>query len=205
MRAWPALLICALSLSGCGYHALQRQDEDVRAAWTEVARQYRFRADLIPNLLSLVKSHASPREPALSGLTEARARAGAIDLTPELLNDSEAFARFEATQAELTRTLRDLLDVADRDPKLQTDANFRDLRAQLALTEGRIGIARQRYGEAVRGFNQMASAFPASLTARMFEFEIKPDLATDSAAAPEVDAAAAPPAPMSAAPGSATP
>ena len=200
MRAWPALLICVLGLSGCGYHALQRQDEDVRAAWAEVAAQYRFRADLVPNLLSLVKTYARPEEQALSGVNEARARAGAIGLTPELLNDRDAFARFEASQAELTRTLRGLIDVATGYPQLRADANFRDLRAQLALTEARIGVARQRYGEAVRGFNQAARAFPASLTARMFEFGIKPDFTADSPATSEVDAGLPPPAPMSAAP-----
>jgi LemA protein len=176
VRPWLAalLLLCACGLSGCGYRALQLQDEDVQAAWSEVASQYRFRADLVPTLLSMVKGYATPEQQALVGLTEARARVGSIPLTPELLNDPQAFAKFQLTQEQLSEALRSLFAVTDTYPQLRTDANFRDLLTQLEGTESRISLARSRYSEAVRGFNNTVRSFPASLTARMFDFQAKP-------------------------------
>ena len=169
------VLICT-AVSGCGYNALTRQDEDVKAAWSEVANQYQRRADLIPNLVRTVKGYANQEQQVLIGVTEARAKAaGAIQLTPELLNNPEAFARFQAAQSQLSASLSRLLAVAEAYPELKSNENFRDLQVQLEGTENRITIARQRYIDTVRGFNTTVRSFPTNLTAKMFDFEVKPN------------------------------
>ena len=204
MRA-PSLaliVIMAGSLSGCGYSSLTRQDEDVKAAWSEVVNQYQRRADLIPNLVRTVKGYANQEQQVLIGVTEARARqAGSIRLTPEVLNDPDAFAKFQAAQNGLTASLKSLIAVAEAYPDLKSNENFRDLQVQLEGTENRIAIARQRYIDAVRNFNATARAFPTNLTAKMFDFHVKPNFTVANeqavAAPPTVDFG---PAPMPASP-----
>src|SRR5687768_5421081 len=142
-----------LALSGCGYNTIQTQDEAVTAAWSEVVNQYQRRADLIPNLVNTVKGFAAQEQAVLIGVTEARAKASSIIVTPEVLNDPEAFARFQQAQGALTQALKSLFAVAEAYPELKSDANFRDLQAQLEGTENRITVARQRYIEAVRHYN----------------------------------------------------
>lgn len=189
--AFVAMLVCT-GLSGCGYSQLTRQDEDVKAAWSEVINQYQRRADLIPNLVRTVKGYANQEQQVLIGVTEARARqAGSIQLTPELLNDPAAFARFQAAQNQLTASLKSLIAVAEAYPDLKSNENFRDLQVQLEGTENRIAIARQRYIDAVRNYNTTVRAFPTNLTAKMFDFPLKPNFSVANeqaiAAPPTVD------------------
>jgi LemA protein len=177
MRATNLLLmiIAGIALPGCGYNTLQQQDEGVKAAWAEVVNQYQRRADLIPNLVNTVKGFAAQEQKVLIGVTEARAKASSIQVTPELINDAEAFAKYQAAQGELTQALKSLFAVAEAYPELKSDANFRDLQAQLEGTENRITVARNRYIEAVRQFNTTVRSFPSNLTAMIFNFEVKPN------------------------------
>jgi LemA protein len=174
-RAWlVGLLMCTgLGLSGCGYSSLQQQDEAVKTSWSEVVDQYQRRADLISSLADSVKSFAASEQP-LIGMTEAGARSGTEPVTPAVLNDPAAFASYQAMQDQLDRSLRNLIGLAASYPQLQDDANFLDLRAQLADTQSRIAAARNRYIDAVRIFNSMVRTFPTDLTARMFDFRPKP-------------------------------
>jgi LemA protein len=190
------IVLAVLSLSGCGYNRLQQQDEGVKAAWSEVVNQYQRRADLIPNLVRTVEGYAQQEQKVLIGVTEARSRASSIQLTPELLNNPQAFAQFQAAQGQLTQALKSLFAVAEAYPDLKSDANFRDLQAQLEGTENRITVARNRYIDSVRGFNTTVRSFPTNLTAKMFGFQVKPNFAVANEAAisapPTVDFNTAP-------------
>ncbi len=143
--------LLALALSGCGYNKFQTADEQVKAAWSEVLNQYQRRADLVPNLVNTVKGFAAQEKEVLTQVTQARASVGSIQATPELLNDPEAFAKFQAAQGQLSSALSRLLVVSENYPQLKSDANFRDLQAQLEGTENRITVARNRYIKAVHG------------------------------------------------------
>jgi LemA protein len=198
MYRWIALLaaIAGLGLSGCGYNSLQQQDEIVKSSWSEVVNQYQRRADLIPNLVNTVKGFAAQEQAVLIGVTEARAKASSITVTPEVLNDPEAFARFQQAQGALTQALKSLFAVAEAYPELKSDANFRDLQAQLEGTENRITVARNRYIEAVRSYNTMVRSFPTNLTAMLFNFEVRPNFSVaneaEIARPPTVDFGTAP-------------
>jgi LemA protein len=180
-----------LSLSGCGYNTLQSTDEQIKAAWSEVLNQYQRRADLVPNLVETVKAFATQEREVLTQVTEARARVGSIQATPELVENPEAFARFQAAQGELTSALSRLLVVAENYPQLKSDANFRDLQAQLEGTENRIAVARNRYIKAVQEYNVTVRSFPSNLTAMVFGFKTKPNFTVDNeraiSTAPKVD------------------
>ena len=193
------LLLAAISLTGCGYNKIQSLDEQVKAAWAEVLNQYQRRADLVPNLVNTVKGYAAHEREVLTRVTEARARVGSITATPELVNDPEAFARFQAAQGELTSALSRLLVVAENYPNLKADAGFRDLQAQLEGTENRITVARNRFIEAVREFNTTVRSFPVNLTAKLFGFGPKPSFTVEDEKAiakpPTVDFGAGAPAP----------
>jgi LemA protein len=178
-----AVIVASTNLAGCGYNKLQNQDEGVKAAWSEVVNQYQRRADLIPNLVATVKGFAAQEERVLVGVTEARAKATSIQLTPELINNPEAFSKFQAAQGELTQALKSLLVTVERYPELKSDANFRDLQAQLEGTENRITVARNRYIEAVQAYNVTVREFPTNLTAGMFDFEVKPNFTVQNEAA----------------------
>jgi LemA protein len=180
MRAWSVCFaIYLLGLSGCGYKSLQQQDEDVKTSWSEVVSQYQRRADLISSLASSVKGFAAS-EQALIGVTEASARSGSVLVAPGVLNDPVAFASYQAMQDRLTQSLRNLMGLSAGYPQLQADANFLDLRAQLAQTEREIADARIRYIEAVRTFNTTVRTFPTDMTARMFDFRPMPSLHSGS-------------------------
>jgi LemA protein len=176
------LVFASVSLAGCGYNKLQTQDEAVKAAWSEVINQYQRRADLVPNLVATVKGFAAQEERVLVGVTEARAKATSIQLTPELINDPAAFAKFQAAQGQLTQALKSLLVTVERYPELKSDANFRDLAAQLEGTENRIAVARNRYIDAVREFNVTVRSFPSNLTAKWFDFDVKPNFTVENEA-----------------------
>jgi LemA protein len=189
---WLALLAAAmLLLSGCGYNTLQSADEQVKAAWSEVLNQYQRRADLVPNLVETVKAFAKQEQDVLTRVTEARSRVGSIQATPELVDNPEAFQRFQQAQGELTSALSRLLVVAENYPQLKSDANFRDLQAQLEGTENRIAVARNRYIKAVEQFNVTVRQFPTNLTAMVFGYKPKPNFSVenerDISKAPKVD------------------
>jgi LemA protein len=177
MRPWSLALLGAtvLCLSGCGYNNLQSQDENVKAAWSEVVNQYQRRADLVPNLVNTVKGYAAQEQKVLISVTEARAKVGSIQVTPEMLNNPEQFQKYEAAQGELTSALKSLLVVKEAYPDLKSDQNFRDLQAQLEGTENRITVARNRYIQAVQGYNVTVRSFPTNLTAKVFGFPVKPN------------------------------
>jgi LemA protein len=173
LGAWVSLLGVLLLLSGCGYNRIQQQDETVKAAWSEVLNQYQRRADLVPNLVRTVQGFAAQEQKVLLGVTQARARVGSIQATPELVNDPQAFQKFEAAQGELTSALSRLLVVAENYPQLKSDQNFRDLQAQLEGTENRITVARHRYIQAVQEYNVTIRSFPTNLTAMVFKYPVK--------------------------------
>jgi LemA protein len=185
------ILVAALMLGGCGYNTLQTQDEATAAAWSEVVNQYQRRADLIPNLVNTVKGFAAQEEKVLVGVTEARARATSIQLTPEMLNDPEAIKKFQAAQGDLSAALKSLLMVTENYPQLKSDQNFRDLQAQLEGTENRIAVARNRYIATVQAFNGTVRQFPSNLTAMVFGIKVKPNFTVENeaaiSAAPTVD------------------
>jgi LemA protein len=184
MRYLTTALIATLclGLSGCGYNTIQTQDEAIKAAWSEVVNQYQRRADLIPNLVNTVKGFAAQEQTVLIGVTEARARATSIQVTPEMLNDPEALRKFQAAQGELTNALKSLLAITENYPELKSDQNFRDLQAQLEGTENRIAVARNRYIESVQTFNGTIRRFPVNLTAMMFGYKVKPNFTVENEA-----------------------
>jgi len=186
---WIALL--TLLLSGCGYNDFQAKDEQVKADWAEVLNQYQRRYDLIPNLVNTVKGYAQQEKDVLIGVTEARAKVGTIQATPELIKDAQAFKQFQAAQGELTQALSKLMMVTENYPQLKSDAIFRDLQAQLEGTENRITVARKRYIDGVKEYNVLTRSFPTNLTAMMFSYEVKPSFTVEDekavSAAPKVD------------------
>jgi LemA protein len=185
------LLAGMLTLSGCGYNQFQSLDEEAKASWAEVLNQYQRRADLVPNLVSTVKGYASHEEKVLTEVTAARAKVGSMQVTPELLNDPEAFAKFQAAQGQLTSALSRLMVVSENYPNLKADASFRDLQAQLEGTENRVTVARNRYIEAVKQYNITVRSFPNNLTAMMFNYQPKPSFTVENekeiSSAPKVD------------------
>lgn len=185
MRAFKFALFAAiaLGLSGCGYNTLQQQDEAVTSAWSEVLNQYKRRADLVPNLVETVKAFAAQEQQVLIGVTEARAKTGSIQLTPELLNDEAAMRQFQEAQGGLTQALKSLFAVTENYPELKSDQNFRELQAQLEGTENRITVARQRFIEAVQNYNTTVRSFPSNLTAMVFDHDVKPNFTVENEAA----------------------
>jgi LemA protein len=185
------LLLLLLGLSGCGYNTLQQNDEQIKASWGEVLNQYQRRADLVPNLVAVVQGYAKHEQELLTRVTEARARVGSLQATPELLNDPQAFAKFQAAQGELGSVLSRLLVVAENYPNLKADGLFRDLQAQLEGTENRITVARNRYIGAVQTYNVTVRSFPSNLTAMVFGFQVKPTFSVENekaiATPPKVD------------------
>ena len=196
LRLLALIAVLASLLSGCGYNTFQTTDEQVKAAWSEVLNQYQRRADLVPNLVNTVKGYAAHEKEVLTQVTEARAKVGGIQATPELIKDPQAFQQFQQAQAGLSSALSRLLVVAENYPNLKADAAFRDLQAQLEGTENRITVARNRYIKAVEGYNVSVRTFPNNLTAMMFGYTVKPNFSVDNekaiSTAPKVDFSAAP-------------
>jgi len=184
-------VILTMSLSGCGYNDLQRQDEGIKAGWSEVLNQYQRRAELVPNLVNTVKGYAAQEQTVLTEVTNARANVGAIKATPELINDPVAFKKFIDAQNQLQGALSRLLAVSENYPNLKSDALFRDLQSQLEGTENRIAVARNRYIKTVQDYNTTVRTFPTNLTAMLFKMDVKPNFAVADEAAvsapPKVD------------------
>lgn len=176
-------LAAAALLSGCGYNTIQSQDEEVKAAWSEVVNQYQRRADLVPNLVNTVKGFAEQEKEILLGVTEARSKVGSIQATPELVNDPAALDKFIKAQGEMTSALSRLLVVAENYPQLKSDQNFRDLQAQLEGTENRITVARNRYIKSVQTYNTTVRQFPVNLTAMVFGYKEKANFSVENEAA----------------------
>ena len=194
----------SLLLGGCGYNDFQTKDEQVKAAWSEVINQYKRRADLIPNLVAVVQGFAVQEKDVLLGVTNARAKVGSIQLTPEALNDPQALRNFQAAQGDLSSALSRLMVVAENYPQLKSDANFRDLQAQLEGTENRITTARNRYIKTVQDYNILARQFPTNLTAMIFGYKEKANFTVENERAiaepPKVDFSPKPAAPAQPAP-----
>ena len=195
------LLLIAVSLTGCGYNAIQRQDEAVKAAWSEVLNQYQRRADLVPNLVNTVKGYAQHEEKVFVEVTNARAKVGSIQVNADTLNDPQKLQQFQAAQGELGNALSRLMVVSENYPQLKADGLFQNLQAQLEGTENRVTVARNRYVQAVQAYNGMIRTFPNNLTAKMFGYKVKPNFSVDNektiSTAPKVDFGNGTPAPAS--------
>ncbi|MBL6987518.1 MAG: LemA family protein [Methylobacter sp.] len=185
------VLLMMLVLSSCGYNTLQSSGENIKATWAEVLNQYQRRADLVPNLVNVVKGYAAHEKEVLVEVTEARAKVGALQATPELVSDEQAFQKFIAAQGQMTSAISRLLAVAENYPQLKADSLFRDLQAQLEGTENRITVARNRYIAAVKEYNVTVRSFPSNLTAMMFGYRTKPSFSVENERAisvsPKVD------------------
>ena len=182
MKRLLLILATALALTGCGYNDFQRLDEQSKAAWSEVLNQYQRRADLIPNIVNTVKGEANFEQETLTKVVEARAKATSMQVTPETLNNPEAFAKFQAAQGELSSALSRLMVTVERYPDLKANQGFRDLRVQLEGTENRITVARNRYIDTIAEYNVLARSFPTNLTAKVFSYAPKPSFTVQNEA-----------------------
>lgn len=174
MKRFLVLIATVFALTGCGYNDFQRLDENSKAAWSEVLNQYQRRADLIPNIVATVKGEAAFEQGTLTQVIEARAKATSIQATPELINNPEAFNKFQQAQGELSGALSRLMVVSERYPQLQANQAFRDLRVTLEGTENRITVARNEYIGTVKAYNVLVRSFPSNLTAKVLSYEAKP-------------------------------
>jgi LemA protein len=168
------LVLAAVTLAGCGVNAIPTYEENAKAKWSDVLNQYQRRSDLIPNLVETVKGFAAQERTVLENVTAARAKATSIQVTPELVNDPEAFKRFQEAQAQLSGALGRLLAVSERYPDLKSNQNFLALQSQLEGTENRISVARRDYIEAVRAYNTELKTFPGVLWASTLYKSNKP-------------------------------
>ena len=169
-----------LNLTGCGYNNFQTLDEEAKASWSEVLNQYQRRADLVPNLVNVVKGYAEHEKEVLTQVADARSKVGSMQVTAEVLNDPEAFAKFQVAQGQMTSALSRLMAVSENYPNLKADQGFRDLQAQLEGTENRITVARNRYIETIKGYNVAVRSFPQNLTAMMFGYKTKPSFTVEN-------------------------
>ena len=189
LKLMPIMLV--LNLTACGYNQFQTQDEEAKAAWAEVLNQYQRRADLVPNLVSVVKGYASHEKEVFTQVAEARSKVGSMQVTADVLTDPAAFAKFQAAQGQLTSALSRLMAVSENYPNLKADQGFRDLQAQLEGTENRVTVSRNRYISTVKDYNVSVRSFPSNLTAMMFGYKTKPSFTVDNektiSTAPKVD------------------
>ena len=190
--------LASLSLTNCGYNAIQQNDESVKSAWSEVTNQYQRRADLVPNIVNSVKGFAQQEKDVLLGVTNARAKVGSVNVSADAVNDPATLQKFQAAQGELTGALSRLIAVSENYPTLKSDQLFRDLVAQLECTENRIAVARNRYIKAVQDYNVGVRTFPNNLTAMLFGYKEKANFTVENekeiSVAPKVDFNVPPPA-----------
>jgi LemA protein len=198
-----ALLLLIAGLSGCGYNAIQRQDEGVKAQWSEVLNQYQRRADLVPNLVNTVKGYAQHEEKVFTEVTNARAKVGSVQVSADTVNDPQKLQQFQQAQGELSGALSRLMVVSENYPDLKANGLFQNLQAQLEGTENRIAVARNRYVKSVQDYNVLIRSFPNNLTAKMFGYQLKPNFSVENekaiSTAPTVDFGGTPPAPAASA------
>ena len=183
MTKWILAIASVAALSGCGYNDFQRLDEQSKSAWSEVLNQYQRRADLVPNIVATVKGEAAFEQETLTKVVEARAKATSMQVTPETLNNPEAFKKFQAAQGELSGALSRLMVVSEQYPNLKANQGFSDLRVQLEGTENRITVARNAYIKSVQDYNVLARSFPSNLTAMVFSYGAKPSFTVRNEAA----------------------
>jgi len=176
------MLASTLTLSGCGYNTLQVKDEAVTASWSEVQNQYQRRADLVPNLVNVVKGYAAHEEQVLTEVTQARANVAGLKVDREVLEDPELFQRYQEAQSQMTSALSRLLAVTENYPDLKANQQFRDLQIQLEGTENRIAVARNRYITTVQDFNSYARQFPQVMTAKVIGMDTKPNFSAEQSA-----------------------
>ncbi|ENX24911.1 lipoprotein [Acinetobacter idrijaensis] len=176
------MLVSTLTLSGCGYNTLQVKDEAVTAAWSEVQNQYQRRADLVPNLVNVVKGYAAHEEQVLTEVTQARANVAGLKVDQEVLENPELFQRYQEAQSQMTSALSRLLAVTENYPDLKANQQFRDLQVQLEGTENRIAVARNRYITTVQDFNSYARQFPQVMTAKVIGMDTKPNFSAEQSA-----------------------
>ncbi|ENW23229.1 MULTISPECIES: LemA family protein [Acinetobacter] len=176
------MLASTLTLTGCGYNTLQVKDEAVTASWSEVQNQYQRRADLVPNLVNVVKGYAAHEEQVLTEVTQARANVAGLKVDREVLEDPELFQRYQEAQAQMTSALSRLLAVTENYPDLKANQQFRDLQVQLEGTENRIAVARNRYITTVQDFNSYARQFPQVMTAKVIGMDTKPNFSAEQSA-----------------------
>ena len=179
-RGIAATALVSILLSGCGYNALQSTDEQIKASWSEVTNQYQRRADLIPNLVNVVKAEANFEQTTLLQVVEARSKATSVQVTPELINDPQAFQRYQKAQGDLSSALSRLLVVTENYPALRANQAFRDLQSQLEGTENRITVARNRYIKSVQEYNVTVRSFPSNFTAMAFGYKEKPNFTVEN-------------------------
>ena len=181
-------LVSTLTLPGCGYNTLQVKDEAVTASWSEVQNQYQRRADLVPNLVNVVKGYAKHEEQVLTEVTQARANVAGLKVDREVLEDPALFEKYQQAQAQMTSALSRLIAVSENYPDLKANEQFRDLQVQLEGTENRIAVARNRYITTVQDFNSYARQFPQAMTAKVIGMDTKPNFSADQSAqnAPKV-------------------
>ena len=185
MQRWLLILAATLSLStltGCGYNDFQKLDESSKSAWSEVLNQYQRRADLVPNIVASVKVQANFEQDTLTKVIEARAKATSIQVTPETLNNPEAFDKFQKAQGQLSGALSRLMVVSEQYPQLQANQAFRDLRVTLEGTENRITVARNSYIKTVQEYNVLARSFPTNITAKVFSYPPKANFSVQNEA-----------------------
>ena len=183
LSTWSLALLLVVGLSGCGYNDFQRLDEQSKSAWSEVLNQYQRRADLIPNIVATVKGEANFEQETLTQVIEARAKATSIQMTPEMVSDPAAMAKFQAAQGEVGSALSRLMVVVEQYPNLKANQGFSDLRVQLEGTENRITVARNRYIQTVQEYNVLTRSFPTNLTAMVFSYAPKANFTVQNEAA----------------------
>jgi LemA protein len=182
LSLWTLAIGLSLALTGCGYNDFQRLDETSKSAWSEVLNQYQRRADLIPNIVATVKGEANFEQETLTKVIEARSKATSIQMTPEMVNDPAAMAKFQAAQGEVSSALSRLMVVVEQYPNLKANQGFSDLRVQLEGTENRITVARNRYIEAIQAYNVLVRSFPSNLTAMVFSYAPKANFQVENEA-----------------------
>lgn len=175
-------LVLSLNLTGCGYNTLQVKDEAVIAAWSEVENQYQRRADLIPNLVNVVKGYASHEQTVLTEVTQARANVAGMKVDKEVLENPELFNKYQEAQNQLSGALSRLLMVTENYPDLKANEQFQALQVQLEGTENRITVARNRYITTVQDFNGYARQFPQVMTAKVIGMQTKPNFSAEPGA-----------------------
>jgi LemA protein len=186
--AATVVLASTLTLSGCGYNTLQVKDEAVTASWAEVQNQYQRRADLVPNLVNVVKGYAKHEEQVLTEVTQARANVAGLKVDKQVLEDPVLFQKYQQAQAQMTSALSRLIAVSENYPDLKANEQFRDLQVQLEGTENRIAVARNRYITTVQDFNAYSRQFPQVMTAKVIGMNPKPNFSAEQGAqtAPKV-------------------
>lgn len=176
-------LALSLNLTGCGYNTLQVKDEAVNASWSEVENQYQRRADLVPNLVNVVKGYAKHEESVLTQVTQARANVAGIKVDREVLENPELFKKYQEAQSQLSSALSRLLVVTENYPDLKANQQFQDLQAQLEGTENRIAVARNHYITTVQDYNGYVRQFPQAMTAKVIGMKTRPNFSADPSAA----------------------